>query len=338
MKNDRFVVERFDGYWNPAKAAKAKGIVFRFIADAQAKLLALRSSERDLITDVPRDLADNLRNNPGIAVVHSQVGAYNALNFTVNAPPPYDLGRDPAIREAVALAIDRKALLQKVWADNAAESTTWIPPQVLGPYASTVKGPSYDPKRAAQVLDAAGWLPAPDGIRLKGGGRLSLAHVVAGPGDSDPRDSAAAAQVIQDRLKRIGVETRIEVPDPAAGLARANNGQYDILQYIANQNSANPCLLPDLFFYSKGKARARFAAPGGATDTALEACRSAQTIDGVRKASADAIHQLVDVEHVVVPLIGLYRIWAMKGNVAGFLPSPSLTNQRWESLYLTKGK
>lgn len=336
VRNDRFVVERFDDYWNRDRAAKLKRITFRFIADAQTKLLALRSGELDLIMDVSRDLADGLRNVPGIQIVNSKVGAYNALNFAPNAPEPYVLGRDRAVRQAVSLAIDRKALLDRVWVGNAEASRTWIPASVLGRYESMVQDLPHDPSRARQVLDAAGWAPGADGIRARDGKRLSLVHLVAGPGDSDPRDSATAAEFIQSQLKAVGIETKIEVPEATAGLARANSGTYDILHYIANQNSANPCLLPDLFFYSKGSARARFSGPGGATDTALEACRAATDIEGVRRSAAEAVQQLVNVEHVVVPLMGIYRIWAMKDTVAGFVASPSLTNQRWEAVYLTK--
>lgn len=336
VRNDRFVVERFEDYWDRDNVAKVQRITFRFIPDAQTKLLGLQSGELDLIMDVTRDLADSLSGVPGVKVVNSEVGAYNALNFAPNAPDPYVLGRDPVIREAVSLAIDREALRDRVWAGNAELSRTWIPASVLGPHQSKVRGPVHDPGRAAEILDAAGWTVGPDGIRARDGQRLSLVHVVAGPGDSDPRDSAAAAEFIQSELKAVGIETRIEVPEATAGLARANSGTYDILHYIANQNSANPCLLPDLFFYSKGSARARFSGPGGATDTALEACRQATDVDGVRSAAADAVHELVDVEHVVIPLVGIYRIWAMKDTVAGFVAHPSLTNQRWEAVYLTR--
>ncbi|MGI9034233.1 MAG: ABC transporter substrate-binding protein [Acidimicrobiales bacterium] len=336
VKNDRFVVERFDNYWNPARAAKANRITFRFIKDPQTKLLALRSGDLDLIMDVPRDSADQLRATPGLKVVTSKVGAYNALSFNIGGMAPNDLGKDPAIREAVAAAVDRRAVLQKVWADNAEVSTTWIPPAVLGPAASMVQGVAHDPQRSTQLLDGAGWKPGPDGIRMKDGRRLTLVNVIQGPGDSDPRDSVAAAEFIQDELKQVGIEMKIEVPEPATAAARLRNGDFDMLQGVGNQNEANPCFLPDLIFYSKsGSPTAKFRAPGGKTDEAIEACRTARSIDATRVAAAQAIHQLVDVDHVVVPLIGLYRIWAMKDKVAGFVPHPSLTNQRWDGLYLT---
>lgn len=337
VKNDKYVVERFDGYWDPTRAAKAQRITFKFIADGQTKILALRSGDLDLVMDVPLSQAKEVQASPGLTSVKSKTGAYNALTINLFGQGPYDLGKDPAIREAVAAGVDRKAVLQKVWGGNAEESTTWIPPAVLGRHASIVKGVNHDQARAAQLLDQAGWAPGGDGIRMKDGRRLTLVHMIAGPGDSDPADSVAAAELMQDQLKRVGIETKIELPEAAAASARTRNGEYDILQAIGNQNEANPCFLPDLIFYSKGGPAAKWRAPGGKTDEAIERCRSATNIEETRQASAEAVHELVDVEHVVIPLIGLSRIWAMKENVAGFVPHPSLTNQRWEGVYLADG-
>lgn len=336
-KNDRFVVERFDEHWNPARAAKAKRITFRFISDPQTKLLALRSGEVDVIIDVPRDAAGDLRKAPGLQVVTSKVGAFNALNFNIGGAAPFDIGRDPLVREAIASAIDRGAVLEKVWANNAQVSTTWIPPAVLGSEASKIRGVAYDPVRAAQLLDQAGWRAGADGIRAKDGRRLSLSHLIQGPGDSDPRDSVAAAEFIQDQLKRVGVEIKIDLPERAIATARLNAGEYDLSQGIGNQNEANPCFLPDLTYYSKsGTPSSRWRAPGGKVDEAIEGCRTAKTVDEVRGFAAEAIHQLVDVERVVVPLIGLQRIWGMEADVSGFSPHPSLTNQRWETVFRVK--
>lgn len=335
VKNDRLVVERFEEYWNPERAPKARQITFRFIPDAQTRILALRSGELDLIMDVPRDAADGLEGGSDLKVARSRVGAYNALSFNIAGIPPYDLGKDPAVRHAVAAAVDRSAVLERVWAGNAEVSTTWVPPSILGAHAENIQGAQYDPELAREILDQAGWSMEADGTREMDGRRLSLVHVVSGPGDSDPRDSVAAAEFIQSQLREVGIETSIEVPEAGSASARSSNGEYDLLQSVGNQNEANPCFLPDLSYYSKSSSPSvKFRAPGGRTDEAIEGCRSATDIENVRKFSAEAIHQLVDVEHIIVPLIGLYRIWGMQDDVAGFVPHPSLTNQRWESLHL----
>ncbi len=112
-------------------------------------------------------------------------------------------------------------------------------------------------------------------------------------------------------------------------------GRYDIYQGVANQNEAYVGRLPDIIYSSRGGPGNRFRAPGGATDEAIERCRSAPTLDEARKYAAEAAHQLVDVDRVVIPLVNLYRIWAIKPTVTGFVPHPSLTNQRWERVYRT---
>lgn len=332
IQNDRFVVERFNDYWNPPEAAKAQRITFTFIDDPQTRILALRSGEVDLILDVPRDVAGEMEGTPELKVVRSKVGATNALNINVGGAEPYNLGRNPAIREAIAAAVDRTAVLSRVWGNNAEESTTWVPAAVLGTYGSMVEGVPHNPMRAVQVLDQAGWNPGPDGVRVKDGRRLSLVYVVGFPNS----DHVPAPEFIQDQLKKVGIETQIELMADSGSISeRSREGTYDIEQLLDNQNEANPCFLPDILNYSKTtQPLNKFRAPGGKTDEAIERCRTAVTIDEVRMHAAEAVHQLVDVERAIVPLVGVYRIWAMKEAVTGFVPHPSQTNQRWEHVYL----
>lgn len=328
-KNDRLVVKRSPSYWDSGSPARAAEVTFRFFSTSDERICALQSGEIDLMLDVPAARAYELEQDETLRVVESAVGAYNALSFNIASVPPYDLGGDCRVREAVGLAINRTAILEEVWHGRAQESATWIPPSVLGQHASLVKGPSYDPVRAAALLDEAGWTIGRDGIRVKGGRRLSLVHVLGGPGDSDPKDSVEAARWLQVQLRAVGVETWIEVPDTSP----LPQGRYDIYQGVANQNEAYPGRLPDIIYFSKGAAGNRFRAPGGKTDEAIERCRSAATMDEAQRYAAEAAHQLVDVEHVIIPLVNLYRIWAMKETLRGFVPHPSLTNQRWERVY-----
>lgn len=47
------------------------------------------------------------------------------------------------------------------------------------------------------------------------------------------------------------------------------------------------------------------------------------------------MHALIDQEHVIVPIAGLYRMFATSQRVSGLLPHPSNTNQRWETIALS---
>ena len=334
-RNSRFVVERFDGYWNPSRVAKVHRLTFQFVADPQARMLAARGGQLDLVSDVPPSVIPALE-QPGsnLQILRSDVGTFDALNFNIHGGAPFTFGSDPAVREAVGLAIDRLAVVRAAWGTAAEPSTTWIPPAVLGQHASVIKAPSFNPDRAAHVLDAAGWRMGTDGIRQKDGRQLSLAYSVTFP----PSEHRTAPEFIQRQLKDVGIETRIELMgDAGVSGARRRNGEYDIVHLTGNQNEPYPCFLPDLQYYSKSMAApTRWTAPGGATDTAIEACRAAADIAEARRHAADAIHQLVDVEHILIPIAGLRRIWAARMNVRGFVPHPSDTNQRWEGVHLVR--
>lgn len=330
-KNTRLVVERNPHYWDPGASARANRITFRFFSTSAERASALRFGDIDVMLDVPPPLVVELEHDDRFRVVESPVGAYNALSFNIGGVPPYDLAAEWTLREAVGCGIDREAMLDVVWNGRAQLSVTCIPPSVLGQHAGRISGPTYDRARSVALLEGAGWVTGPDGISVNHGRRLSLAHVLGGPGDSDPHDSLEAARWIQAQLRAVGVETRIELAD-SSSLAE---GRFDIYQGVANQNEASVGRLPDIIYSSRGGAGNRFRAPGGATDEAIERCRSAPTLDEARGYAAEAAHQLVDVERVVIPLVNLYRIWAIKQTVAGFVPHPSLTNQRWERVYRT---
>jgi len=334
-KNTRFTVERFDDYWDPARLARTRMLTFRFVGDPQARLLAAQGGQLDLVSDVPPPAIPALeRHDSPVQIIRSDIGTFDALNFNIHGGEPFTFGRDPAIRRAVGLAIDRTAVVQTAWGNAADPSTTWIPPAVLGEHASLITAPVFSPDGARRVLDAAGWRVGPDGIRQRNGRRLSLAYSVSFP----TSEHRTAPELIQRHLKEVGIETRIELmADAGVSGARRRSGEYDIVHLTGNQNEPYPCFLPDLQYYSKSMAApTRWTAPGGATDRAIEACRGAADIAEARRHSAAAIHQLVDVEHILVPIAGLRRIWAAGRKVRSFVAHPSDTNQRWEAVYLVR--
>ncbi|MGH0053949.1 MAG: ABC transporter substrate-binding protein, partial [Sphaerochaetaceae bacterium] len=64
----RVVLERFDEYWGPAKAAVDR-IEFRYVPELSTRIAGLRSGEFDIITEIPPDQAEAIQNMPGISVV-----------------------------------------------------------------------------------------------------------------------------------------------------------------------------------------------------------------------------------------------------------------------------
>jgi ABC-type transport system substrate-binding protein len=325
---ERAVVERFDAYWGPKP--RVKRLVFRFLPDSQTRLEALKAGEVDFLVDAPPDAVATIERDPRFRVVRARPGRGQLIYVNKTGKAPYDLGADRTIRQAVALAIDRKTYVDAVFEGNA-EPGRWMAPSfVLGKHAETVAAPRFDPAGARRLLDEASWRTAADGVRVKDGRRLSLELI------GWAEVSSAAFQVLQAQLRDVGIDVTIKkAPDQATYLNYYRNTQFDLDLEVPNQNDGNPAFLPVLRMYSKSTGTERFA-PGGRLDEWAARALGAASTDDVRLASAEMMQILTQQEFIVIPLAGVYRIYAMKRNVTFPDPHPSQTNQSWLLLGLAR--
>ena len=338
-KADRIVVEANDDYWGGKPTLRK--ITFRFMPDPNTRVLALQAGEVQ-VTDVPRESAKTVATGD-LRLYTSKVGAYEALYVNIRgADKSYDLGRDKAVREALAYAIDKKAMVDNVWQGNAEVLQTMIPPAILGGSVGEVKGTSRDVNKARQILDAAGWKPGADGIREKGGRKLSLTLVNGFP---SPDTHKPLPEFLQAQLKEVGIELKIvTVPDTAAYEKRlASGAQGDLWIEAGSQNDGNPCFLPDLLFTSpvpggdeEQNMYGNAFALGATFDTAIDGCRKATAVEDVQKAAAGAMKILVDQEFVVIPIAGTFRLWGASSKILDFVSHPSGLQQRWDKVKLAK--
>jgi peptide/nickel transport system substrate-binding protein len=324
LQGRRAILERFDGYWGAKPSVRR--LVVRFLPDAQTRLEALKAGEVDLVVDAPADAIAPLERDARFRIVRSRPGRNQLIYVNKTGRAPYDLGADVKIRQAVSLAIDRKVYVATVFEGNA-EPGRWMAPQsVLGKHAASVRTILFNPLGARRILEEAGWRPGPDGIRVKDGRRLSLEII------GWAEVSATAFQVLQAQLRDVGIELRItKAPDQPTYSNYYRNTQFDLDLEVPNQNDGNPAFLPVLRMYSKSPGTERFA-PGGRFDEWAERALAAPAREDVQRASAEMMKLLVNQEYIVVPLAGVYRIYAMKRNVNLADPHPSQTNQSWQSL------
>ncbi|MDQ3657307.1 MAG: ABC transporter substrate-binding protein, partial [Chloroflexota bacterium] len=313
-------------------------INFRFYPDPTARMLALQAQEVDLITDVAKQSASQVEASGG-SLLTSPVGAYEAFYINIHGEQPYDLGQDPAVREAVALAVDKEAVVNGAWQGNAEPGTTMIPPAILGSAGDIIESAPFDLARAGQVLEGAGWIAGDDGVRAKDGRRLELVLI---NGFATAADHGSVPELLQAQLAEAGIAVEIvQTPDTATYEARLQTGEGDLWLEAGTQNDGNPCFLPDLLFTTpapdddpESTAYGRAFAPGEAFDAHITACREAVEVGEVQQAAAEAMKLLIDDEHVVVPLCGFYRILGVLPKVTALDVHPSGVNQRWTSLTL----
>jgi peptide/nickel transport system substrate-binding protein len=245
-----------------------------------------------------------------------------------------DILSDVNVRKAVAMAIDRKQLVEGVLEGQGTADQTVVPPGTLGPYASTVKGFTYDLNRAKSLLDTAGWRAGSDGIRVKDGRRMKLTMISGFPSAEVHRPIPT---FIQSQLKLAGIDMEIiETPDSPSYTAHLTAKDGDLYLEQGNQNDANVAFLPGLLWYSgpetSGTNYQPIVGPGGRFDELLKPTFTEPDHDKLQKQTADAMAEIIDNQAAVIPLNGIFRIYGLKKGVQGFQPHASFLNVRWEGV------
>src|SRR6185312_6793676 len=105
----------------------------------------------------------------GYDVVISKSADYRGVGLPADLP----ITATPETRRAVNLAIDRKAMVDTILAGTGVPAATPVSPAMSEWYDSGSTF-AFDKAEAGRLLDAAGWVRGPDGVRVKGGARADL--------------------------------------------------------------------------------------------------------------------------------------------------------------------
>ncbi len=148
IRGDRLVLVRNDDYWGDK--AKLRRVIFRAIADGAARRQALESGEIDGYEPVDPVDAASLQAN-GAQVLERQALNVGFLGFN-QAKAPFD---NPKIRQAIAHAVDRDAVLRAKYPKSTVKARGFQPPSVFG-HADDVAAYDYDPDRARRLVTESG--------------------------------------------------------------------------------------------------------------------------------------------------------------------------------------
>ncbi|CAM4158842.1 ABC transporter substrate-binding protein [Bordetella muralis] len=218
---DRVIMKRNDGYWGEKQVWE--NVNYRYINNAASRTAALLAGDVDVIDKVSVSDLAKLKQAPnvsvypydGLRVMLLQPSFNSAANpyITDNAgkPLPKNPLLDVKVREALNLAINRKAIVDRILQDAATEANQWMPKDTFG-YNPDVKDIPYDAKKAKELLAEAGY---PDGFNL-------TMHV---PNDRYPQ-GPETAQAVAQFWTRIGVKTKVEVMPWAVYSSRARKNEY----------------------------------------------------------------------------------------------------------------
>jgi peptide/nickel transport system substrate-binding protein len=140
-----------------------------------------------------------------------------------------DLLTDRRVRQAILMAIDRKAISDKLFEGKQPVANGPISP--LDPmYSPAARQYPYDPAAARKLLDEAGFAEIKNGVRQNAKGERFSIEITTTAGN---RVRELVAQVIQSQLRQIGVEVRIKAEPPRIFSESLNRRQFNGLAMYA---------------------------------------------------------------------------------------------------------
>jgi peptide/nickel transport system substrate-binding protein len=333
LTGDTITFVRNPNYREPGKPYLDEVIV-KFTPDRDSEIQALEAGDLDVAWNLDETYLPQLATVSDVTV-DPEAGATSGLmslfvNTSCSSGPqrgdpacPNAVLGDVQVRQAIELAIDKQALVHGLLGDKGEVATSLL---ATGPYAAKLSPSEFNPDKARQLLDQAGWVPGSDGIRSKDGVRAHLT-LIATAGNPIYDETA---QVIQGNLQDVGIE--VELKELSVSLTSPGNpdspfivGSFDLevtsagailgidpQAYLLNHFASDQ--VPNLQLRI-GNNWDRIQDPK--LDQALTA--AGNTLDDVQRRTAYAtVAELIHANEAVIPLFPDLEVDARKNYVQGW--------------------
>ena len=220
--------EAFEDYFLGAPSIKyAK---FPIIVDRTVATVALEKGEIDVYQDLATIDKQTIIDSPDLS--WDETTGAHLYYIIINTEHP--ILSNPLVRQAIAYATDKESILLIAREGFGTLADSQIPPFLTDYFPATVKAYPYDPKKAKELLEQAGY---PNGFSIK----MSI---------DNNTFSRKLAQVVQDNLSQIGIDMSIEEFEWGTFLELAGNGNFDLATVGQSIQILEPGLLLNWMFFS----------------------------------------------------------------------------------------
>jgi peptide/nickel transport system substrate-binding protein len=269
--DDHITLERWDGYWDK-NAAHLDRVVYRIIPDESVLVTNLRAGQIDLVMDAPPKDLGALKREANLTVQQRPGLGFYWINLNSGIAP----FNNKAVREAMALAIDRPAMLRSLYFGAGSAAAGPVAPPSWA-FDAGRKPPARDVARAKEKLAEAGM---PNGFFFK---------MLVG---STPmyRTNATA---IQAQLAEAGIQADLEVAETVKVLQQVVARTYQASSTIWIGLNPDPDFVLHPLYHSQGLFnRDRYSNPK--VDQLLDRARTLDSEAERRKLYQEAVATIVD--------------------------------------------
>lgn len=198
-------------------------LTFRILPDHSAQFNALSTGEITIAQNLdPQDVAQILQNSAFKKYVATSTGMpYSIMVNAAKAPT-----NDVRVRQALQYAVDQAAIVKTLFF-GLYEPATSIYTRPTPGYAASQHMYRHDPKKAGQLLDAAGWKMGSNGMRAKGSQPLKLEFINISAFGFD-----GISQLMQAQFQTVGIQTTISDQSFPAVATTYNNGVHNLADFF----------------------------------------------------------------------------------------------------------
>ncbi|GLJ63629.1 ABC transporter substrate-binding protein [Microbacterium laevaniformans] len=311
------VTARKDYNWAPPSlkhqgAAYLAGVNYVVAAENSVRVGTVVAGQADIARNIPAP--DEAQFAAGGLSLHAAAtnGVNNGLSFRFREPRLADV----RVRQAIIAGIDRQKIVDTLFTKNYPLATGALAKTALG-YVDTSSYYTYDPAKAASLLDAAGWTLGSDGIRAKDGEKLTLSFNEALP---QPR-SKEVVTLIQEQLGKLGIQVSLFAGDMAAQ-TKASTDQSVIQVYHSMVGRADFDVLKSQYFSKNRNTLLNLNPADGSIgdpqlDTLLQAIASEPTT-AERQAASEAAQTYLAENAYILPIFEEPQVFGLTAKVQGF--------------------
>ena len=311
--------ERFDGYWGAP--AWLDQVVIRFVKDETAAAQLWEKGEFDVMTRVPPAVWRSIEKpDPSNAWA---IRGYHRVRFVENnyGWVGWNEARaffaDARVRRALAHLYPAEKVARNI--DLDLETPTTCPYFAESPSCDPqVKPIPYDPKRAAALLDEAGWKDTnEDGVRDKNGVAFQFTFVA----NAYSVKLGKLMPLLQEELRRAGIAMDIEKVEAAGYLKRLRDGDFDACSLTWSNSDPAQDTYPIFHSTQAGKNGSNFVGYSNPqVDRLLEQIR--EEFDTQKRLELERqLHRTLYEDQVYLWLTNRPMLDAVRVGVMGMKPS-----------------